>query len=283
MANASAVADPDPQPGLAQHDLVAGLESDAARSGMHGNRPTVPQDSGSVRAAVVVDAIVAGPGRVVDMRVPARNALVQVAGVIGEGDVIRPDQPIPAVANLGTPPEIDPGQREGVGGLLRRAMDDRQLETIRSRIRWRTRPDRLRSLEPARDESPDSSSAIPLQAHRRCPPPGRLPHNRPTAADRRSGPAATSLHRTPPRGGRAPLRRRHHRQREPVERKDVSASSCRLHLPFERLDDRMRDRQRLAGACSRHSLRGAVERARDLRFQPACFSQDIHGTPTVRR
>ena len=236
-------------------------------------------DSGSVSAPIVVDAIVSGLGSIVDVRVPARNAVIQIAGAIGEGDVVRSDQPIPAVANLRTPPEIDPGERERVRSVLGRAMGDRELEPRRSEIRWRRPP--IGTAQPGELDMKVRVRPLGFGAghihglHRQA---RHLTARRSQPIDDALAQRRLSVeHRLEPRPRLSG--RRHDGHRDPVERKNVSASSCRLDLPFDRLDDRMRDRQWLPGARSRHSLYGAVKRARDRRFQPACFSQDIHGTP----
>ena len=52
------------------------------------------------------------------MRVLPGNTLVDVAGCFRKCDVIRSDQPVAAVSNLGASPEIDAPGHEGVGSLF---------------------------------------------------------------------------------------------------------------------------------------------------------------------
>src|SRR6185369_2488040 len=99
--------DVNPQPRLAEDDLVAVPEPDAAGAAGDVERAPFPHDPRSVDAPIVVQTEGSGCRLVADVRVTAGDALIDVAGSFRERDVVGPDQTIAAVANLRAASEID--------------------------------------------------------------------------------------------------------------------------------------------------------------------------------
>ena len=130
---ANGFVDSDSHTRFAQRDLVARAQTNAARSRRHLDRSTAADDARPVLAAVVVQSMVAGwiDG---DVRVAARNGLVHRGRPFDEHDVVGPEQPVTAVADLGASPEIDPGHGERVRAPLGDASQHRNLEARGRRV-----------------------------------------------------------------------------------------------------------------------------------------------------
>jgi hypothetical protein len=77
------------------------------------------------------------------------------------------------------------------------------------------------------------------------------------------------------------LGRRYHRHLDPVEREQVASAPRRLHLSLHRLDDGVRDLERLACSTTgrRHTGRRAIDGARQPCFEFPRLRQDVHRFP----
>ena len=84
-----------------------------------------------MNAAVVVEAKLTRSLFVDDVRVLARDALVDVAGSVSEGDVIGPNQAVAAVTNVDASAKIDPMGCEHVRPPFRGPTDDRDVHATR--------------------------------------------------------------------------------------------------------------------------------------------------------
>ena len=95
-------------------------------------------------AAVVVQTELLRVRVVRDMSVSAGHAPIHVVRLPGERDVIRPNQAVPAVADLGAAPEIDACAAQHERALLCRAVQDGELDPSLGRGVGRDRLNRLR-------------------------------------------------------------------------------------------------------------------------------------------
>src|SRR5262245_23374824 len=84
------------------------MQTDAARTRGDEDRGAVPKDSRSVRAAIVVDTVLARIVDPLDVRVTSRY------GGFRHRNMIRPRQAIPVVANFSRPSDVDPRCRKDV-------------------------------------------------------------------------------------------------------------------------------------------------------------------------
>src|SRR5262245_9661363 len=121
----------DSEASLAQDDLVAVAEAHAERAIRHSDRSSVADHARAMRAAVVVKPVRTGARVVRDVGVPARDALVDVTAVLEEGDVVRANQPVAAIADLDGATEIDPLGGQRIFLLLSGADEHGELD------RWR--------------------------------------------------------------------------------------------------------------------------------------------------
>ena len=110
--------EPNAQTRAAEDDFIARVEADAAAAARHRQHASVADDAGAMLAAIVVQPERAGRGLIGDVRVAARHGRIGVAGSFEESDVIRANEPLPAVAHLGAAADVDTALRERVREAL---------------------------------------------------------------------------------------------------------------------------------------------------------------------
>jgi len=126
--------DLEPQAGLADVDLVAGLQPSASRTpGRQRNRPAAAEHAGAT-GAVVVEEPVAAVRRPHDMGVGARHGLVDPVLAVGEDDLVAPDDALVVVEDFGEPADVGTLGLQGKRLVRGLALDDRERGRPRCRL-----------------------------------------------------------------------------------------------------------------------------------------------------
>jgi hypothetical protein len=269
--------EPDPQTRVSENDLVGRLEADAARPSRNRDAPSVSDDARPMFAAVIVQAKAPGDWLVRNVCMPAGDALIDVARSLEECHVVGSNEPVPAVAHLGTSADVDTSRcRKHIRAPLRGTVEHRHLDARRGRISPGNPP-----LRPRHSGELD----VEFRSPPGFPWPALVVHREVEVVDGTSresevGDDTVAQRRTVGDYGLEAstgiARRREDRQRDGVEWKDPPASATRLNLLLGRFDDRVNDLERLARTGSDESSNRAIECASELRFEVPGPSQKIH-------
>src|SRR5262249_13636455 len=118
----------DQQADLSQRYLIPRLQPYTARTRRNGNGFAVSKNARSMQTSIVTETIIS-PTRAVDVSMLSGYAQIRLSGRLVKSHVVRPDQTIAVVANVGAPSQVYARACENVSRLFSRALNNSQFQS----------------------------------------------------------------------------------------------------------------------------------------------------------